>query len=677
VSKVLPFRRDADPFDARLHRVVETSQAAARSLWQQLIGQRRPVIIGTQIVLLAVASYVAFWLRFDGSIPDGADRAFLLGLPIVIVVRGLFLHRLRLFGGLWRYTGTWDLRNLVLASGLASAALLVLMPLLVPSYPRAVLVIDGILAIFFLGGLRLSGRAYHESASRRGARRVLIFGAGDAGEMVTRELRHNPEHGMWPVGFVDDDPWKRGCYVHGVPVLGSRHDLAAIVAHAQPHEILIAIPQLPSDALRTLLTELTPLGLPLKILPTFEAMLDRRGSLVSRARPLAIEDLLRREPVALDPTVVRAVIQGRRVLVTGAGGSIGSELCRQVAAFRPASLVMLDRYENGLFATEHTLLRESPNVERHQVIADITDRPRMERIFAAYRPEIVFHAAAHKHVPLMELNPSEAIKNNVGGTRTVAEVALAHGASRFILISTDKAVNPSSIMGATKRVAELVTQTLARRSTGTVFAAVRFGNVLGSNGSVVPLFMEQIEKGGPVTVTHPDMRRFFMLIPEAVQLVLNAASVARQGETYILDMGEQVKVADVAQDLIRLSAQRRTDGEIRIEFIGPRPGEKLYEELVGDDEVLESSDQDRISRVRPLVVRDGAVVEHLVSRMLAAAGSSSDEIVVELMKQLVPTFRSVVAPELPTAAVPSQGARAREADAAPRLSLVQRGESAA
>ena len=380
---------------------------------------------------------------------------------------------------------------------------------------------------------------------------------------------------------------------------------------------------------------------------------------------------------ALDPTVVRTVIQGRRVLVTGAGGSIGSELCRQVAAFRPASLLMLDRYENGLFATEHTLLRESPNVERHQVIADITDRPRMERIFAAYRPEIVFHAAAHKHVPLMELNPSEAIKNNVGGTRTVAEVALAHGASRFILISTDKAVNPSSVMGATKRVAELVTQTLARRSTGTVFAAVRFGNVLGSNGSVVPLFMEQIEKGGPVTVTHPDMRRFFMLIPEAVQLVLHAASVARQGETYILDMGEQVKVADVAQDLIRLSAQRRTDGEIRIEFIGPRPGEKLYEELVGDDEVLESSDQDRISRVRPLVLRDGAVVEHLVSRMLAAAGSSSDEIVVELMKQLVPTFRSVVAAELPTAAVPSQVARAREADEAPRLSLVPRGESAA
>jgi FlaA1/EpsC-like NDP-sugar epimerase len=641
VSKILLFEDDIGPsglFRRTCRCALGKVELTARAFQRHVLGHRRPAIVAAQVLLLVVANYLAFCLRFDGSVPERVESAFLLGLPVVLVVRGLLLHRLRLFGGLWRYAGTWDLRNLTVAATLASAVLLLVLPLAVPTYPRSVIVMDGILAIFLLGGLRLLGRTYRERGPRAGSRRVLIFGAGDAGAMVAREMRQNPAHGMFPVGFVDDDPSKRGCHIDGVPVLGSRIDLSSVVGRLQPHEILIAIPRLPADSLRTLLADLARLDLPLKILPSFEAMLDRRGPLVSHARPLAIEDLLRRERVTLDSNVVRALIANRRILITGAGGSIGSELCRQVASFGPAALVMLDRYENGLYSTEQTLIRDAPTVERSALIADVTDRNRIDRIFAAYRPEIVFHAAAHKHVPLMELNPSEAIKNNVAGTRVVAEAALEYEASRFILISTDKAVNPTSVMGATKRVAELVTRRVAHQSRTTVFAAVRFGNVLGSNGSVVPLFMQQIEAGGPLTVTHPEIRRFFMLIPEAVELVLHAASMARQCQTYILDMGDQIKVADVARDLIRLSAQRRTDGEIRIEYIGLRPGEKLYEELVGDDELLELSDEERIHRVRSLTEQNDVEVDALVSRLIAAARAGDDDVAVEIIKRLVPTF---------------------------------------
>jgi FlaA1/EpsC-like NDP-sugar epimerase len=456
VSKILFFEDQAVGFgflQRTLQPVQPRADVVAHAMYRGLVGHRRSILAATQILLVVVSNLFALWLRFDGSPTSAASQACIVGLPVVVLVRGLFLHRLRLFGGLWRYAGTWDLRNLVTASALASLVLVLGLPLIAPAYPHSVILIDGIVGVFLLGGLRLFGRACRETGSRRGARRVLIFGAGDAGAMVAREMRQNPGHGMLPVGFVDDDPSKWGCYINGVRVFGSRAILASAVRRAQPHEILIAIPRLPSESLRPLMAELTGLDLPVRILPPFEVMLDRRGPLVSNARPVAIEDLLRREPVALDPTVIGTLIRGRRVLITGAGGSIGSELCRQVAAFEPASLLMLDRYENGLYAIDQALLRDAPKVKRTTLIADVTDCQRIQRIFASYQPEIVFHAAAHKHVPLMELNPSEAVKNNVTGTRVVAEAAVDCGASRFILVSTDKAVNPSSVMGATKRVA--------------------------------------------------------------------------------------------------------------------------------------------------------------------------------------------------------------------------------
>ena len=623
--------------------------SSAGTAFLRAFGPRKPAIVAVQLLLLVIANFAAFTLRFDGDIPEQAKNALVVGAPIVLGVRALSLAQFRLFGGLWRYSGIWDLRNLVISMLLGTAVLAIALPLIVPAYPRSVLVIEGILGVFALGGLRLARRAYRERLSQLGPRRILIFGGGDAGATVAREMRQNLAHGMRPIGFIDDDPAKRGGNIDGVPVLGTRQELAAVASRVQPDEILIAVPRATSAQLRPILAELGALNLPVRILPSLEARLDRRASLVDRARPLAIEDLLRRDPVALDAAALDPLIRGRTVLVTGAGGSIGSELCRQIASLGPALLIMLDRYENGLYEIDQSLLRSHNSVRRLPLIGDIADRPRIENVFRTYRPEIIFHAAAHKHVPLMELSPSEAVKNNVRGTRIVAEAALAFHASRFILISSDKAVNPSSVMGATKRVAERMIQTLGDRSPSTVFAAVRFGNVLGSNGSVVPLFRHQIQNGGPVTVTHPDMRRFFMLIPEAVQLVLHAAAMAGQGEIYVLDMGEQIKVVDVARDLVRLSARRRSDADIRIEFVGLRPGEKLYEERVGSDEVVESSSVQRIDTVRPAVGSCTLAIEGLVSQLEAAAVASADELVLTLIKDIVPTFREISEPEAATA----------------------------
>ena len=408
-----------------------------------------------------------------------------------------------------------------------------------------------------------------------------VFGAGDAGEMIVRDMRTKSSQPYRPIGFIDDDRAKVGLRIHGVPVLGTRHDLSAILERYKPHEVLIAIPRAEPAAMRAIVRSLEPFKIPIKTLPNLRDLIDGKVEL-AKIRSLSVEDLLVRAPVGLDIQPVKSLIAGRRVMVTGAGGSIGSELCRQIAGLKPATLVMFDRYENTLHDIRVELDDRKHAFGVIPVIGDVTDASRVNAVLAEHQPEIIFHAAAHKHVPLMEENPCEAVKNNVRGTRVLAQAADAHGVDRFIMISTDKAVNPTSVMGASKRVAELVVQAQAVGS-GTSFSIVRFGNVLGSNGSVVPRFLDQIKKGGPVTVTHPDMRRFFMLIPEAVQLVLHAASQAESGATYVLEMGEQVKLLDMARDLIRLSGLIPED-DIKIEFTGLRPGEKLYEELVGADE---------------------------------------------------------------------------------------------
>jgi FlaA1/EpsC-like NDP-sugar epimerase len=452
--------------------------------------------------------------------------------------------------------------------------------------------------------------------------------------MVVRDMRGKSSQAYRPIGFIDDDRAKVGLRIHGVPVLGTGHDVSTIIDRYRPHEVLIAIPRAEPAAIRSIVRSFEPFKIPIKTLPNLRDLIDGKVEL-AKIRSLLVDDLMVRAPVGLDIQPVKSLIAGRRVMVTGAGGSIGSELCRQIANLKPATLVMLDRYENTLHAIRVELDDRKQAVGVIPVIGDVTDASRVNAVLVEHQPEIIFHAAAHKHVPLMEENPCEAVKNNVGGTRLLAKAADAHGVDRFIMISTDKAVNPTSVMGASKRVAELAIQAQAVGS-GTSFSIVRFGNVLGSNGSVVPRFLDQIKKGGPVTVTHPDIRRFFMLIPEAVQLVLHAASQAESGATYVLEMGDQVKVLDMARHLIRLSGLIPEE-DIKIDFTGLRPGEKLYEELVGADEDARPSAVEKILCVRSR--RPPA--RHLFAQIdalerWALAGRS--DIVTEAMKELIGTF---------------------------------------
>jgi len=502
-------------------------------------------------------------------------------------------------------------------------------------YPRSVLIIDSVLLVCGLGGLRLARRLYRALSYLGRAKRVLIYGAGDAGEMIVRDMRNNRDYEYEPIGFVDDDPRKVGERIHGVRVLGTADALRMIVQHEAPDAILVAMPSASPTTIRTIVRVLEPYRVPIQTLPSLRDVLGGRVT-TSQVRPLIVEDLLDREPVGVDTALAGQLVRGRRVLVTGAGGSIGSELSRQIATLSPAVLILLDRYENGLHALHLELAERDAHCLTTAVIGDVCDADRMNSVMNEHRPEIIFHAAAHKHVPLMETNPCEAVKNNVRGTRILSEAAIARGVERFILISTDKAVNPSSVMGATKRVAELLVSNGGQRGR-TVFAAVRFGNVLASNGSVVPRFLEQIQAGGPVTVTHPDVRRYFMLIPEAVHLMLQAAALANGGDIFVLEMGEQVRVLDLARNLIRLSG-RVPEQEISIVFTGLRPGEKLSEELVGQDEVIDGSASAGVLRVVPRSSPDWPTFERDVLELERLAAEDDAQAVMKVLVEIVPTY---------------------------------------
>jgi FlaA1/EpsC-like NDP-sugar epimerase len=610
-----------------------------KQLIDAVLRSRRYLSVFGQLALVALSNRLAFALRFDGSTPDWAIAVFASTLPWLIAIRGLTFAPLGLYQGLWRYASVSDLQAIVVSVCVSSAAFaaFTFSPLGPTVYPRSIIVIDAVLLILMLGGIRLARRVYAHLPGKGPAKRILIYGAGDAGELVVRDMRANPKYGYAPVGFVDDDAAKQGRMIHGVRVLGSLEDLPRLIQSLRPDEVLLALPGVQSSRVREIVRALEPFKVPIKTVPKLRDIIDGNFEL-NQIRSLDIEDVLAREPVKLDSAPLRRLIRGRRVLVTGAGGSIGSELCRQIADFTPATLVMLDRYENSLHAVRLELENKHSRTGLVPVIADVTDALRMRELFARHNPEIVFHAAAHKHVPLMEENPCEAIKNNVRGTRVLVEAADEAGVDRFIMISTDKAVNPTSVMGASKRVAELVVQAQARGS-GTSFCTVRFGNVLGSNGSVVPHFLEQIRRGGPVTVTHPDMRRFFMLIPEAVQLVLHAASQAEGGAIYVLEMGEQIKLLDVARNLIRLSGLVPEE-DIEIEFIGLRPGEKLYEELVGTDETAGPSKVEKIQRVtsrRPPV----ATLPQQVGVLEANAAANESKAVLQALRDLLPEYGTV------------------------------------
>jgi FlaA1/EpsC-like NDP-sugar epimerase len=557
---------------------------------------RRALVLMVQLLLALVSSYTAVNLRFDTEVPRSVLKLFLGTLPWLFLARGSTFLLFRLDEGIWRYAGLYDLRRIGVAVGTSTIVFFIFVRwgYHTDDYPRSIYLIDAMLLFIMMGVFRLTPRLFRELGREPGERRLLIVGAGDTGERILRDMHQHPNSIYEPIGFVDDDQSKVGDRLHGAPILGTIADLPAIVKREKPHEVLIALPNATPSRLREIVALLEPTKVPITTARTTAA---HGAAPVSQIRSLSIEDLLSRPKVDLGLDRVQQLVAGRRVMVTGAGGSIGSELSVQIAALEPESLVLYERYENGLYAVAGKLHDSHRGHRIHEVIGDITDEARLEAVLSQYRPEIIFHAAAHKHVPLMELNPCEAVKNNVTGTRTLAETAARHGVERFILISTDKAVNPSSVMGATKRIAEIVVQKMSARSS-TRFSSVRFGNVLGSNGSVLLRFQDQVKTGGPVTVTHPEITRYFMLIPEAVELVLHAAAVGRGGDTLILDMGEQIKVVDLARTVIRLSG-RVPDEEIPIVFIGLRPGEKLYEELAWQNEQVEASPVDKVLRIVP------------------------------------------------------------------------------
>ena len=597
----------------------------------------RPIAVVVHLGAAWVANVVAFLMRFDGQVPPYAWAAQGAMLPWLLVVRTGGFMAFGQFRGLWRYSSLYDLRVIVFAVFSSSVGFLVLVRWVFaqPDYPRSIYLIDGMLLIGLLGGLRMARRSYHEMRSSSRGRRVLVVGAGNAGELIVRDMLHNPDYDYQPIGFVDDAPVKQGERIHGVPVLGKRADLARVIEKTKPDDVLIAMPSAPRAVIQDVVRALQPFHVNIITLPSLREIVSGHVA-IEQIRKLAIEDLLSRPAVGLDPAPVQNLIAGRRVMVTGAGGSIGSELCRQIASLGPETLLLFERYENSLFAVTNELQDKWPELDIRPLVGDICDAGRLAGVFSRVTPHIIFHAAAHKHVPLMELSPCEAVKNNVFGTQQLADMAARFGVERFTLISTDKAVNPTSAMGVSKRVAEMIVQSKDGSST-TTFAAVRFGNVLGSNGSVVPRFLEQIKAGGPVTVTHREMRRYFMLIPEAVQLVMHASAMAKGGEVFVLDMGEQIRVLDMARTLIRLSGFV-PEQDIPITFTGLRPGEKLYEELVGREESVEPSGTEKINKVqRNHSVDAGLLQLHLVElRRCAAEGSLAD--LQSALQQLVPSY---------------------------------------
>ncbi|HHY38152.1 MAG TPA: polysaccharide biosynthesis protein [Clostridia bacterium] len=667
--------------------------------------------------ILNLSVFLALYIRFDWrfeAVLDLAARYRQVAVPYTLV--GLLAFYLSgLYRNLWEYASVGEL-IIVMRSVLSATAVFAFFfyRFLWPGFPRSVMILSGLVLLLLLGAFRMRSRlmkhirqsgaangVYAYESRRHGKhgrgsevgpkqpKRALLVGAGDAGEMVVKEMRNNPEIGYRPVGFIDDDPKKHGMRIHGVPVLGPMESIPGVVADRSVDEIIFAMPSAGRIALRRLMKVMEEghVRIPVKTLPGIYELIEGRVS-VNQIREVRIEDLLGREPVSLDLEEIADYLRGKRVLVTGAGGSIGSELCRQIARFDPELLVLLDHAENPIFELSQELSYRFPNLEFVQAIADIRDRARIAEIFSRFKPAVVFHAAAHKHVPLMEENPEEAVKTNVFGTRNVLQACSQFDVERFVLISTDKAVRPTSIMGATKRIAEILTLSMngcagefavgdlvsvnaddgsaqPRRQLPdkvgpdfrrTRYMAVRFGNVIGSRGSVVPLFKEQIARGGPVTVTHPDMRRYFMTISEASQLVIQAAAIGKGGELFVLDMGEPVRILDLARQMIELSGLE-PEKDIAIEFIGPRPGEKLLEEIFTPAEDMIATRHSRIMMVRnPLpdrqkVTQGLAALEAAFSEAAASSvtelepnvkrGNSRDNSVLirSVLKEIVPDYQ--------------------------------------
>ena len=619
------------------------SPVSRHSIWQ----------VGVDAVLVAAAWWLAWTLRFEHR-PVYYDRYLDWSIVALVVAIKLPVFALSgFYNRWWRYVSTRDMWGAFRGVVLASVAVFLVFTLFEVhrvSVPRGVWFIDLLVCMAFIAGSRLLVRTIVERPLpgrivTRG-KEAIIVGAGDAGQLVVKEMQRSPALGYTPIGLLDDDSRKRNLRLHGVRVLGTTADLAHVIRDRRPDEVLIAIPSAPGELRARIVETARSLDVPVKTLPTLSDLVSGDADLARQLRPVEVEDVLGREPVEVDFASIAEYLKGEVVLVTGAGGSIGSELCRQIARIGPAKLVLLDHAEPALFEIERELVRERGFLAAAAVVGDVRDPVKLRQVFDKYRPGVVFHAAAYKHVAMMEANPLEAVRNNTLGTRVVADVAVEYGAKRFVLVSTDKAANPKTVMGQSKALAEWIVETWGHRADVTTrFVAVRFGNVLGSSGSVVPIFRRQIARGGPVTVTHPEMTRFFMTIPEAVQLIVQAGAIGGRGQVYVLDMGEPVRIVDLAEKMIRLSG-KEPGREIAIEYVGPAPGEKLHEELVGDGETVTPSRHPKIDLItRPPVDSEWLEAELADLERLVEDGETL-ELVGEL-RRLVgePRREEAVAPE--------------------------------
>lgn len=668
-----------------------------------IIKNRRAVLVLTHFIHITLAYYLSFVIRFESVIAVEYLNMMLAYFPIIMIIRLILFSQAGLYKDLWGYSSIGDMIKVLRSVSVGSVIFFIVVRYVIgnKSFPISIYVLEWLLLIIISGGNRLSIRVLREylHASSSG-KKILIVGAGDAGDIIVRDIKSNRQSSYEPIGFIDEDIHKKGLRIHGVPIFGPIDIIQEVIEKHKPEEVLIALSSMDNNNIRRIYELCKPYNIGIKKLPELNEILEgnfaitkklgqhlvqanlvteekvqealslqkkeggRLGSKliklgyiseeklvsflnkqfgISHMKPISLEDLLQREPVQTNIQSVKKFIESKSVMVTGAGGSIGSELCRQIMKYSPSNLILFERYENNLFkidqelnAVKSTASNGEAHIEITPVIGDITDVTSLEHVFSRYRPQIIFHAAAHKHVPLMEYNPIEAVKNNIIGTKNVIEYASEYNVDNFVMISTDKAVNPTSIMGATKRVAEFLTTT-KNISSNSKFTTVRFGNVLGSNGSVIPTFKRQIKNGGPVTVTHPDIKRFFMLIPEAVQLVLLAASSGNGGEIFVLDMGEQIKIGALAENLIRLSGFI-PNKEIKIKYTGLRPGEKLYEELFDKSEKTIPSFHDKFKMAIPEIPSYDLLMKYISELESIVSNNELDKIILTI-KKIVPNFQ--------------------------------------
>lgn len=604
--------------------------------------RNRFVLIG-DLALTIVSVLGSFALRLDVSELPFYFPAALVMSAVALLVKIPVYYFFGLYRRLWVYASTNELRLIIFAVSAASVLtsgvmlLLIGLDLIKPGMPRSALGIDWLISLILIGGSRFVLRILAEQSSTQTnakTRHVLILGAGDAGALVVRELQKTSQLNLVPVGFLDDDPAKQNHNIYGVTVIGKIDQLEKTLDTKQVDEVIIAIPAAPGHIIRLVNSVCRKRGITSRIIPGFYELIGGKVS-VNRLREVDITDLLRREPAKIDDRLIGSIFGGKRVLVTGAGGSIGSEICRQAARWDPTELILLGHGENSIFEALQELKNDFPLLNIQAVIADVRDLNRIEKVFKEHQPQVVFHAAAHKHVPLMETNVEEAVTNNVLGTRNIVEAAVRHRVERLVLISTDKAVRPASVMGATKRLAEMIVLDAAQRN-NLSYSVVRFGNVLGSRGSVVRTFKNQIARGGPITITHPDMHRYFMIIPEAVHLVLQAASMGKGGEVFMLNMGEQVRILDLAEDLIRLSGLEPYR-DIDIQITGMRPGEKLREDLLEDGVDFERTDHSEIFRMSKEEQVDGASLAQTLDQLADLALHSQTDSLLQTINQFLPS----------------------------------------